>query len=179
MLMGLAVEPSSSLMASMTILTCLYQDCRRLRRQQPRVWTVAAMSVSAGNGRTDREIRHAFISYVREDSERVDWLQRRLEGAGVRVWRDTADLWPGEDWRARVRQAIRDDALVFIACFSEQSVARSRSYQNEELVLAIEQLRLRAPGEPWLLPVRFDDCRIPDLDIGGGRALANEGGHFV
>lgn len=114
---------------------------------------------------------HAFISYVREDSDDVDWLQERLEQAGIRVWRDTADLWPGEDWRARIRQAITADALVFIACFSRSSLARSVSYQNEELILAIDQLRLRRPDQPWLIPVRFDDCAIPDFDLGGGRTL--------
>lgn len=88
------------------------------------------------------------------------------------MWRDTTDLWPGEDWRAKIRQAITNNALVFIACFSHQSVTRQFSYQNEELVLAIEQLRRRRPGEPWLIPVRFDDCEIPDLDIGAGRTLA-------
>jgi len=86
---------------------------------------------------------HAFISYVREDSRRVDELQRTLEAAGVPVWRDTADLWPGEDWRAKIRSAITDNALVFIACFSQASRACGMSYQNEELTLAIEQLRLR------------------------------------
>lgn len=116
---------------------------------------------------------HAFISYVREDSDDADWLQWMLETAGIRVWRDTADLWPGEDWRAKIRQAITADALVFIACFSRNSLARNVSYQNEELMLAIEQLRLRRPGEPWLIPVRFDDCAIPDLDIGGGRTIGS------
>jgi TIR domain len=116
---------------------------------------------------------HVFLSYAREDTGHVDRLQGSLEDAGVRVWRDTADLWPGENWRAKIRRAITDDALVFIACFSRKSLRRRVSYQNEELVLAIEQLRLRAPGMPWLIPVRFDDCRIPDLDIGGGRALAS------
>jgi Rne/Rng family ribonuclease len=116
---------------------------------------------------------HAFISYVREDSGQVDELQEVLEAAGVPVWRDTADLWPGEDWRAKIREAITRDALVFIACFSSRSVARQKSYQNEELVLAIEQLRMRRPDVPWLIPVRFDDCRVPDLDIGGGRSLGS------
>jgi hypothetical protein len=51
------------------------------------------------------------------------------------------------------------------------SVARRASYQNEELALAIEQLRLRNPEVPWLIPVRFDDCDIPDRDIGDGRTL--------
>ena len=114
-----------------------------------------------------------FISYVHENSHDVDLLQQTLESAGVRVWRDTADLWPGEDWRAKIRHAITADALVFVACFSRQSNAREVSYQNEELILAIEQLRRRRPGEPWLIPVRFDDCQIPEFDLGAGRTLAS------
>lgn len=112
-----------------------------------------------------------FISYVREDSDRVDRLQRILEAAGIQVWRNTTDLWPGEDWRLKIRSAITDNALVFIACFSEASLARRMSYQNEELALAIEQMRSRRPDDPGLIPVRFDECDIPDLDIGGGRTL--------
>ena len=115
---------------------------------------------------------HVFISYVREDAAAVDRLQRMLEVAGIRVWRDTADLSPGEDWAARIRQAITDDALVFIACFSKASMARERTYQREELLLALGQMRLRRPDEPWLIPVRFDDCSIPAVDIGAGRTLA-------
>jgi hypothetical protein len=121
----------------------------------------------------DRVAGHAFISYVREDSHEVDQLQRTLEAAGILVWRDTADLWPGENWRVKIRRAITDDALAFIACFSTKSLARKKSYQNEELVLAVEQLRQRRPDDPWLIPVRFDDCDIPDFDIGGGRTLAS------
>jgi hypothetical protein len=63
----------------------------------------------------------AFLSYVREDSDAVDRLQRELE---------TADI-------------------------------------------AIDQLRQRHPGVSWLIPVRFDDCGIPDWDIGGGRTLSS------
>lgn len=116
---------------------------------------------------------HAFISYAREDSDRVGQLQRKLQAAGVPVWRDTADLWPGEDWRMKIRRAITDNALVFIACFSQASLARSKSYQNEELTLAIEQLRWRPVDDPWLIPVRFDECEVPERDIGGGRTLAS------
>jgi len=116
---------------------------------------------------------HAFISYVREDAHDVDQLQRDLKAAGISVWRDTADLWPGEDWRAKIRRAITDNALVFIACFSSQSTARVKSYQREELALAIDQLRQRRPDDPWLIPVRFDDCPVPDLDLGAGRTLSS------
>jgi hypothetical protein len=116
---------------------------------------------------------HAFISYVRVDSLAVDGLQQALEAVGVQVWRDTTSLWPGEDWRAKIRAAITGGALAFIACFSRQSLALGKSYRNEELTLAIEQMRLRQPGAPWLIPVRLDECIIPDLDLGGGRTLSS------
>ncbi|HEY3904722.1 MAG TPA: toll/interleukin-1 receptor domain-containing protein [Streptosporangiaceae bacterium] len=114
---------------------------------------------------------HAFLSYARVDAEAVDGLQRILRAAGVRVWRDTGELWPGQDWKSLIRRAINDEALAFIACFSSRSVSRVKGYQNEELMLAIEQVRLRQPGDSWLIPVRFDDCVIPPLDIGGGRTF--------
>jgi hypothetical protein len=45
--------------------------------------------------------------------------------------------------------------------------------QNEELALAVDQLRRRRADLPWLIPVRFDDSAIPDLEIGAGRTLAS------
>ncbi len=114
---------------------------------------------------------HAFISYAREDSRAADQLQGMLQAAGVPIWRDADSLWPGQDWRTRIRQAITENAIVFIACFSERSTSRQASYQNEELMLAIEQLRLRGLEQSWLIPVRFDDCIIPDWEIGAGRTL--------
>jgi hypothetical protein len=116
---------------------------------------------------------HAFVSYVREDSERVDRLQAVLDDAGVRVWRDTAHLWPGQDWRAEIRRAITADSLAFIACFSGSSALREVTYQSQELSLAVEQMRRRAPGKPWLIPVRLAPCDIPDLDLGEGRRLTS------
>src|SRR6185437_13149835 len=114
---------------------------------------------------------HVFICYAREDSGRVDELERALRAAGLMVWRDTANLWPGQDWRAHVRRAITDGALVFLACFSSGGLSRRARYQNEELTLAVEQARLRRADVPWLIPVRFDECLMPDLDLGGGRTL--------
>lgn len=116
---------------------------------------------------------HAFISYASADSPLVDGLQERLKAAGVHVWRDTSDLSPGQDRRTAIRRAITSDAFVFLACFSLQGLTQATTRQNEELTLAIDQMRVRRPDQPWLIPVRFDDCAIPDLDVGGGRTLAS------
>jgi hypothetical protein len=120
---------------------------------------------------SSRLMQHAFISYVHEDKREVDQLQQSLEAADIPIWRDTKDLWPGEEWKTKIRDAITSNSLVFIACFSDNSVSKPKSYQNEELLLAIDQFRQRKPGDPWLIPVRLSDCKLPNMDIGAGRSL--------
>lgn len=119
----------------------------------------------------ERPPGHAFISYVREDTERVDRLAQLLTDAGIRVWRDTENLWPGQDWKIQIREAITSGTLAFVACFSDSSERRATTYQNEEIILAVEQMRLRPPGRSWLIPVRFSECAIPEYDLGTGRTL--------
>lgn len=116
---------------------------------------------------------HVFISAAAEDAGPADQLHRDLQAAGIRVWRDVNDLEPGDYRPTAVRQAITDGALVFLACFSSRSAALATSHINAQLLLAIEQQRLRRPDLPWLIPVRFDNTTLPDLDLGGGRTLAS------
>jgi hypothetical protein len=118
-------------------------------------------------------VKHAFISYVREDSKRVDELQSNLEAAGVKVWRDKDDLAPGTDWETEIRRAITEGSLAFIACFSEASDAREESYQYEELVVAIDQFRKLPPNRQWLFPVRFHPVEPPVYRLGAGRTLGS------
>jgi WD40 repeat protein len=114
-----------------------------------------------------------FISYVREDKDDVDILHGLLTAAGVPVWRDTDSLQFGENWQEKIREAITQNALVFIACFSSHSAARPKSYQNLELRWAIDEYRSRPATAQWLLVVRFDDCEVPDFDLGGGVMLTS------
>lgn len=118
-----------------------------------------------------KPIKHAFISYVHEDKERIDKLCEVLAAADIPHWRDRADLGPGDMWKSKIREAISTNSLAFLACFSKASVAKAKSYQNEELVLAADDFRQRPPGRTWLIPVRLDDCEIPDWDLGAGRTL--------
>lgn len=113
---------------------------------------------------------HVFISYVREDAERVDRLQGYLEAAGILVWRDTS-LRPGENWETAIRAAINAGTIAFVACFSENSERRRNSYQYAELRLAIKEMQRRLPGEEWLIPVRFAPCELPYFELGLGYTL--------
>jgi hypothetical protein len=117
------------------------------------------------------EGKHVFISYVKEDSEQVGKLCSLLDAAQIPYWRDRKSLAPGDQWKEKIREAIRTDSLVFITCFSNNSRSRAKSFMNEELTIAVEEFRLRPPGATWLIPVRFDDGSIPYWDLGAGRSL--------
>lgn len=114
---------------------------------------------------------HVFISYRHEDGAAVDELCSMLQAAEIPYWRDRDELGPGDMWEMKIKQAIQEGSLVFLACFSQNSHGRARSYQNEELVIAAGEFRQYAPGHPWLIPVRLDDSEIPYWDLGAGRTL--------
>lgn len=115
--------------------------------------------------------KHIFISYVREDSDRVDGLCKVLDAARIPYWRDRDSLGPGDAWKAIIRDAVRNGSLVFLACFSENSRAKDKSYMNEELRLAIDEFRMMPPGRTWLIPVRLDEGPVPEWDLGAGQTL--------
>jgi hypothetical protein len=117
--------------------------------------------------------KHVFVSYVREDSAQVDQLCAILEASRIPYWRDRTSLGPGDAWKAKIRDAIREGSLVFLACFSEFSRAKLKSHMNEELTLAVEEYRKMPPGRTWLIPVRFDDGDVPEWDLGAGRVLSD------
>ncbi|MFC0112577.1 toll/interleukin-1 receptor domain-containing protein [Kibdelosporangium aridum] len=119
------------------------------------------------------ESKHVFVSYVREDADQVDRLCALLDAAQIPYWRDRTSLAPGDQWKRVIRDAIRSGALVFLACFSNQSRAKAKSYMNEELTIAVEEFRKLPPGATWLIPVRFDDGVIPEWDLGAGRILSD------
>jgi len=123
-------------------------------------------------GMTDTGSQHVFISYVREDAKAVDELCQMLSAAGIPYWRDRTALAPGDEWKAKIRQAIRSDqAVAFLACFSAQSAARPRNTMNEELTLAVEEFRKHTPGHAWLFPIRLDDTPIPEWELGASRTI--------
>ena len=108
-----------------------------------------------------------FISYVKENTEIVDLLCQELKSHRIEVWRDQDDIDPGLRWKQEIRRAIQQGGF-FIACFSKEYTARDKTYMNEELIIAIEELRQRSTDRAWFIPVKLNDCDIPDRDIGGG-----------
>ena len=119
---------------------------------------------------TDQKPKHVFISYVRENKEQVDRLCQDLEDHGVKAWLDSYSIKPGARWKADIQDAI-SQGDYFIACFSKEYIAKDKSYMNEELALAIEELRLYPPNRKWFIPVLLSECEIPNRSIGPGETL--------
>lgn len=113
-----------------------------------------------------------FISYVHEDKRFVEFLAGILKANGMNVWLDKEKLSPGARWKTAIREAIGNGAF-FISVHSKQREARVVSYANEELTLAIDEIRKRSTSTTWFIPVVIDDCMIQNREIGGGETLGD------
>ena len=71
-----------------------------------------------------------FLSYAREDEEKVKNLYQELSDAGFRPWMDKKDILAGERWRSSLQTAIRRSDF-FLACLSANSVNKRGFLQKE------------------------------------------------
>lgn len=102
-----------------------------------------------------------FLAHAKEDAVAVKHLYKRLKQEGFHPWLDEEDLLPGQNWRAEIPKAIKQSD-VFIACLSKQSISK-RGYVQRELRMALNAWADRPPGETYLIPLRLDECKIPEL----------------
>lgn len=119
-----------------------------------------------------REMKHVFISYCHENRTIVDRLCQALASHDIHIWLDRDNIGPGTPWKQAIQQAIQHGDF-FIACFSTEVNARNQTYMSEELKVAIEELHRRPVDKVWFIPVKLNECEIPDIDIGGGETLRN------
>ena len=105
-------------------------------------------------------VARIFLSYAREDEAQVRGVYRRLLDAGFDVWMDKINLLPGQRWQQDIPRAIRraDSILIF---FSRNSVAK-RGYVQREFRLALDTLEEMPPDAIHTIPIRLDDCQIPE-----------------
>ncbi len=105
----------------------------------------------------------AFISYSHQDMAFARQLHDRLQGSGVRCWRDEKDVDIGERIRRVVNDAIRMKDRVILCC---SKTSLESEWVKEELTAAIE--REREIGRDIVLPLDVD-----------GHLLNGYGGEFL
>src|SRR6185503_17287793 len=101
-----------------------------------------------------------FLSYAREDGQRVNALYDRLKHAGFKPWMDTRDILPGQNWPYHTKQALKHADLV-IVCLSRISVVK-RSFMQLEIKTALQRLQEKLDSDVYVIPVRLDACDVPE-----------------
>lgn len=113
---------------------------------------------------------HVFISYLHDNFDIVKRLSDDLQRHGIKVWLDRNEIKPGYRWKESIQSAIRDGDF-FIACFSKEYEKRDKTHMNEELTVAIEELRKFPTNRAWFIPALLSECNVPARSIGAGETL--------
>jgi TIR domain-containing protein len=107
---------------------------------------------------------------MREDQELINRIATKLREHDLEVWLDRDSIGAGHRWKEQIREAIIAGSY-FVACFSHAYTSKAVSYMNEELTLAIDQLRLRSTTRAWFIPLLLCECEVPARSIGAGETL--------
>jgi putative nucleotidyltransferase with HDIG domain len=101
-----------------------------------------------------------FLCHSSADKPLVRDLFRRLCADGVDAWLDETKLLPGQDWKNKIREAVRaSDAVV--VCLSKRSVTRE-GFVQAELRYALDVADEKPEGTIYLNPLLLEDCDVPD-----------------
>jgi hypothetical protein len=101
-----------------------------------------------------------FLSYAREDGEKVEKLYQKLSDAGFKPWMDKKDILPGEKWELAIQKAIQHSDF-FLVCLSKNSVGK-RGWIQREIREALHVLKGMLDSDIYLIPVRLEDCEVPE-----------------
>lgn len=100
-----------------------------------------------------------FISYAREDQDRVRSIYQYLGANGIKAWMDETEILGGDRWELEINKAIRTSGL-FLACLSEHAVNK-RGFVQEELHRALKLVELFPSSDAFIVPIRLERCQLP------------------
>ena len=101
-----------------------------------------------------------FICYARSDADRIGRLGQALSRAGCSPWIDRREILVGEDWRNSLSRGIQSSHF-FLVALSFRSFDR-RGETQREIQFALDLWRAYLPSDIFILPVRMEDCQIPE-----------------
>ena len=102
-----------------------------------------------------------FLAHASEDKKEVRKLYELLKQRGYHPWLDEKDLIAGQNWRTEIPKAIDNSDFVLL-CLSQESVIK-QGYLQKEFRLALNKYTEKPPETIFLIPLKFNDCKVPDL----------------
>ena len=119
------------------------------------------------------DLRPVLI-HAEHDKDEVGALCNKLKEHGYETWLKSVDVLPGEIKQRKASEAIAKAPLV-ICCFSSKSVGQRGDFQRD-LRVALSAVAEQPADQISLIPVRFDDCDLPQLSF---EKSGIELGHFT
>lgn len=101
-----------------------------------------------------------FISYAKEDYAFAKKLYDFLKENDFKPWLDKKEILPGQDWNYILRKSLRE-ANYIILLLSHTSVQK-RGYVQREFKLALEYYEEKLEDDIYLIPLKIDDCEVPE-----------------
>jgi formylglycine-generating enzyme required for sulfatase activity len=101
-----------------------------------------------------------FLCHSSSDKPAVRELYRRLREDGVEPWLDEEDLLLGQEWEPEIVKAVRV-ADVIVVCLSRGSITRE-GFVQKEISFALDVAKEKPPGTIFLIPLRLEECELPD-----------------
>ena len=102
-----------------------------------------------------------FLCHASEDKAQVRAVYQRLQAIdGLEPWLDEEGLLPGQDWTREIPRALQTSDFILLF-FSRNSVAK-RGYVQREMKLALDAWQELPEGTIYTIPVRLDDCDMPE-----------------
>src|SRR5215467_9313823 len=103
-----------------------------------------------------------FLCHASEDKAQVREVYHRLRAIdGFEPWLDEEDLLPGQEWAREIPRALQ--AADFILIFLSRVSVVKRGYVQREMKLALDAWQELPEGTIHTIPVRLDDCEVPEL----------------
>lgn len=106
----------------------------------------------------------AFLSYVKENEPIVRFLDQVLTDYGIDVVTNYRNIDGGSNWERTLKQLIENSGY-FVACFSKEFNMREKTVLYRELDYAIRCAEDYPFGRKWIIPVRINECTIPNIEI--------------
>ena len=101
-----------------------------------------------------------FLSYAREDQQRVEPIYNLIRDFGHVPWMDIFNLVAGVEWQAQIEKEIRNSDM-FLIFLSRHSVSK-RGVLQREIKAALRKAEEYLPGDIYIVPIRLEDCEAPD-----------------
>ena len=106
----------------------------------------------------------AFLSYVKENEPIIRDIDQILTDYGIHVVTDYKNIEGGSNWKKTLQELIEGSGY-FIPCFSKEFNQREKTVLYRELDYAIEYAKDIPIGRIWIIPVRINECTIPNIEI--------------